>query len=443
LKDILLEYKEANMFAIIKDYINDLKGISRNVKLFIITNILHGIILGATWSGLGIVIENSFNPTILGGVFVTHALGIAVSSVPVGFSVNKYGYKPIFMAGIIISSLSFLLNGYISSITLLYILNFIFGLSQGIFEVLSAPFISVNTKKKERASIMSVMFGIYWLTILITVKASSGFILLVQNQFKLNQITSYSYYTLVIAALGILGVFSVSAMDDFDIRGVFSAPKRFLLKDNIKVIVNKEVIIYLAYIGFIGLGAGLFNPLFSNFFKDSFSLDNIVFDNLFYIQYFVMILGIFLCPILIKRFGQVVILGSASLISIPFMLIVINSLHLGNIIFPTLLFAFFMRSGFMNLALPIMYSLPLDFVEKEKKAPLAGVISLFSWVIRGLSSLVVGYVVALPAFNWSNSLFPEYIVPYYILVILYVVAVIILISGLNKKYNNRTTTHSF
>ncbi len=233
-----------------------------------------------------------------------------------------------------------------------------------------------------------------------------------------------------------LGIFPIMAMDEVDKKERLDIEKKesTLLQD-LKVVANKEVMLYLVYMGFIGLGAGLFCPFFANFFKNGLKLEPTVVGNILSVQYFAMVIGMFVCPLLVKRIGSVVTLGAASLASVPFMLIIVNSDQFGSAMVPVLTAAFFMRSGLMNLAMPVMYSLPLEFVEKEKRAPLAGIISLFSSGTRALSSFIAGRIMIIPAFNVGKYLLDGYRIPYYIAGILYAIATIILLKTYVKKYN--------
>jgi MFS family permease len=420
----------------IKSYYNDVKHASKNAKLFIITNVLYGILLGATWTGLGIVIEDSFSPAVLGTAFAMHTLGMAVASVPVGAGANKFGYKPVLMTGTIIGALCLILNGFVSNVAILYVLNFVFGLSQGVYEVLPAPCITANTKDKERSSVMSVMFGLYWLAVVIITKTSGNFIEFFQSQFNVTEIIAYKYYTFAAAIIGLLGIFSILAMDEIkDEARINMESKKSSFIEDFKMVANKEVILYLVYMGLIGLGAGLFCPFFANFFKNGLNLDPTTVGNVLSVQYFAMVIGMFICPLLVKKLGRVITLGGASLASVPFMLIIVNSDQFGAAMVPALTIAFFMRSGLMNLAMPVMYSLPLDFVKDNQRAPLAGVISLFSSGTRALSSFIAGYIMAIPAFNVGKFIIDGYRIPYYIAGVLYTIGTIVLIKTYIKKYN--------
>ncbi|KGG80057.1 hypothetical protein Y919_08410 [Caloranaerobacter azorensis H53214] len=417
-------------------YIKDVKDSSKNAKLFILTNVLFAILMGATWTGLGIIIEKTFNPKVLGTAFAMHTLGMAVSAVPVGRGANKFGYKPVLMAGTIVGAICLILNGFIPNVLLLYVINFIFGLSQGVYEVLPAPCINANTNEKERSSVMAVMFGLYWLAVVIITKTSGNFISIFQSKLGVSELVAYKYYTFISAGIGLLGIFPIMAMDEVDKKERLDIEKKesTLLQD-LKVVANKEVMLYLVYMGFIGLGAGLFCPFFANFFKNGLKLEPTVVGNILSVQYFAMVIGMFVCPLLVKRIGSVVTLGAASLASVPFMLIIVNSDQFGSAMVPVLTAAFFMRSGLMNLAMPVMYSLPLEFVEKEKRAPLAGIISLFSSGTRALSSFIAGRIMIIPAFNVGKYLLDGYRIPYYIAGILYAIATIILLKTYVKKYN--------
>ena len=417
-------------------YFNDVKSASKNAKLFMLTNVLFGILLGATWTGLGIIIENGFNPKVLGTALAMHTLGMAVAAVPVGRGANKFGYKTVLGFGTIVGAICLVLNGFVGSIMILYALNFIFGLAQGVYEVLPAPFMNANTSEKQRSSVMAVMFGLYWTAVTLITKTSGNIIEYFQGGFGISELMAYKYYTFVAAGIGLLGLIPILAMDNVKVGNIKKKlEKSTSIMDDLKLLKNKEVATYLFYMVFIGLGAGLFTPFFANFFKNGFGLEPTLVGNILSIQYLAMVIGMFLCPLLVKKFGQVITLGAMSLASVPFMLVIVNSDQFGSSMVGVLTFAFFMRSGLMNLAMPVMYNLPLEFVDEDKRAPLAGLQALFSSGTRTLSSFIAGYVMMIPTFNVGRFILNGYRIPYYIAGVLYAIASVILIKSFVKKYN--------
>jgi len=423
---------------ILKSYFRDIKNTSRNAKLFMIANAFYGILLGATWMSISVIIEDAYSPVVLGAVIVMHSLGMTVSSLPAGMAVNKYGYKAVLVVGTVLGAVCLVLNGILGSLLNLLFINFMFGLSQGIYEVMPAPFISANAESKERPTTMAIMFAVYWLAVVIVTKTSGPIVEMVQNSLGVTEMIAYQYFTNIAALIGLLGVFPILAMEESVLdRGKTIDVSSVI--DDIKVLLNKNILSYLAYMGFIGLGAGLFCPFFSNFFKDGFNLDISVVSDILALQYFAMVIGMILCPLIVKKFGQVVTLGAMSLASVPFMLLIVNSDQFGSSMVTVLFTAFFMRTGLMNLAMPVMYAFPLQFVTKEKRAPLAGMMALFSSGTRSISSIIAGILMSTPAFTVGRFLFDGYRIPYYIAGILYTIASIYLIRTFskNKKENRR------
>jgi len=417
----------------LKTYISDVKTASSNAKLFVLTNVLFGLLMGATWTGLNLIIENAFSPVVLGTALAMHTLGMAISAVPVGALASKIGYKPILLFGTIAGAICLVLNGMVGSVAILFVLNFIFGLSQGVYEVLPAPFVNATSEKEVRTSVTSVMFGTYWLAVTLVTFCSGYLITFLQSNMGLTEIVAYKYYTYIFAGIGAIGVFAILPMKN--VIPSAEVKKKTTVAEYIKAISNKEVIIYLCYMGLIGLGAGLFCPFFANFFKTGLGLDPKTMGNILSIQYFAMVIGIFSCPLLVKKFGRVVTLGATGLLSVPFMLIIANADKFGSSMIPVLTFAFFMRSGLMNLGMPIMYSLILDFVSKEKRATLSGIQTLFMSGMRAVSSIVAGFVMSIPAFTIGNFVLDGYRLPYYVAGVLYAIAIITLLVTYTKKYN--------
>ena len=68
----------------------------------------------------------------------------------------------------------------------------------------------------------------------------------------------------------------------------------------------------------------------------------------------------------------------------------------------------------MNLAMPVMYGLPLEFVSKDDRPLLAGMMSLFGSGTRAISSIIAGFLMTVPSFNLGRFILDGYRIPYYI-----------------------------
>ena len=153
------------------------------------------------------------------------------------------------------------------------------------------------------------------------------------------------------------------------------------------------------------------------------------------VQYFSIVLGMLICPIVEKKIGRISTIGITSLLSVPFMLIIANCDKFGTAMIPILSLSFFMRSGLMNLNMPLSYTEIIEFVDEDKKSTVSGIQSTFRIGLNSLSNFIAGYIMLIPSFSFMGLTLDGYRIPYYIAGVLYLIAQIILFKVFYKRYN--------
>ncbi|WP_185903743.1 MFS transporter [Hathewaya massiliensis] len=421
----------------IKSYISDIKNSSKDAKLFLLAYFLWALQGGAYWTAYMVLIQESFGTVQLGSMMAVSTLFSAISAIPVGILNNKFGFKKMMIFGTIFNTLFMVLTLYTKSFILLLVFTAFQGPPAAATDVLSAPLINASTTEKQRSTIYSLMFAGYWLIVAITSSLSGRIIVAIQSGMNIPEFAAYKYFFILVCAVSMISIIPLLMLSNIkiEVEKKKENKKKKSLGESFKEIANKDVLIYLVYVGLIGLGLGLFTPFFSNFFKDGLKLDPVTIGNVMSVQYFAMVIGMLLCPFFEKRFGRITTLGVSSLLSIPFMLIIVNCDKFGSAMIPMLTFAFFMRSGLMNLNMPIMYTIIMEFVEPDKRATVSGLQSTFRTGLSSVSSAVAGVVMSLPAFSLFGLTMDGYRLPYYIAGTLYFIAQLILFKVFLKKYN--------
>lgn len=420
----------------LQNYFRELKSSSKNTKLFLLSYFLLAIQGGAYWTAYTVIIKNMFGSVALGTTLALGTFTLAIFAIPMGALTNKIGFKKMLIISTILGALAFGATAFIPNMFILVLVTVVTAPASAAWDVIPGPFVNANTSEKERTTIFSIMFAGYWCVVALISKYSGNLITSFQSSFGIEEIVAYKYFLIFTAVLSLLGAVPLFFLDNVDFKVEESKKQdKKPFKEVFKEVVNKDVLIYLIYIGSISLGAGLFTPFFSNFFKDGLHLSPVSIGNIISTQYLAMVIGMLLCPLLAKKLGRIGTLGLASLISIPFMLVIANCNLFGSAMMPILTIAFFCRSGFMNLAMPIQNTQILEMVEPEHRSTVAGIQSTFRSGLSSVTSLIAGILMAVPSFTFMGLEMDGYRIPYYVSGIIYTLGTILLFKVFYKKYN--------
>ncbi|MCX7904483.1 MAG: MFS transporter [Caloramator sp.] len=182
--------------------------------------------------------------------------------------------------------------------------------------------------------------------------------------------------------------------------------------NRIKNITNKSIVKdFLIFNFIIGFGAGLVVPYFNIYLKYKAHIETDKVGVLMAFSTLAMALGSLITPKLALKFGKARTLIISQLISIPFLILMTNTEN--KMIFYT---SFILRSGFMNMSMPLAINLAMDIVEIENKHIMSSLINLFANLSRAISAAIGGYIIA----NYRNG----YELPYFITALLYIFALI-------------------
>lgn len=197
-------------------------------------------------------------------------------------------------------------------------------------------------------------------------------------------------------------------------------------KMNWKAFLNKYIVLFVLFAFLIRLGASLITPYFSVFLS-RMGIDRATISSLISYQYFAMVMFIFVSPWIVKKLGRVVSLGGLALVSIPFMLVIANGAAFGSHMVMAVGTGLFLRSGFMNAAMPVQQALPMEFVSKEARPAYNAVI----YVAQGIAQVVAGVLGKQFIFSLQNG----YGKAYYVTGVIYIIASVMLLVVFTKKYN--------
>lgn len=135
---------------------------------------------------------------------------MAFASLLVGRGANKFGYKAVLIFGTIVGFAYLTLKGFVTIVFIIYVLNYPKVYMKYHLHHLLTPTLTHG----ERSSVMVVMFGLYWIVVTIITQTSRNLIHYFQNSFGISELMAYKYYTSLVAGIGLLGVFTILAIDE-------------------------------------------------------------------------------------------------------------------------------------------------------------------------------------------------------------------------------------
>lgn len=197
-------------------------------------------------------------------------------------------------------------------------------------------------------------------------------------------------------------------------------------KLNWSAFLNKYIVLFVVFAFLIRLGASLITPYFSVFLS-RMGIDRATTSSLISYQYFAMVIFMIISPWIVKRIGRVTSLGGLALLSIPFMLVIANGAAFGAHMVLAVGLGLFFRSGFMNAALPVQQSLPMEFVTKDARPAYNSVI----YIVQGFAQVIAGIIGETFIFGLPNG----YGKAYYVTAVIYTIASVMLLVVYTKKYN--------
>ncbi|MFX0549283.1 MFS transporter [Hathewaya histolytica] len=419
----------------LKNYWLDIKESPRDAKLFLLSYFLFAIQWGAYFTVYTILIQMMFGTVAVGSMLSLNTILLGVLAIPMGMLTNKVGFKKMMIFASVIGAISFGITAYVPNMFTLILATLLAGPPSSVWDILPPPILNSLTTEKQRTTIYSIMYAGNWGVIALVSKLSGNGIVFLQNHFGITEIAAYKGFLVITAILSGLSLIPILFMNDIKLK-IEEKKEKKSLKESFKEVANREVVIFLIYSGLIGLGAGLFTPFMANFLKDGLKLSPLAIGNITFLKYFVMVICMLLCPIIEKKIGTIHTIGITSLLSIPFMMAIANAHVFGDkLLIPIITVSFLMRSGLMNLNMPLAYTQILEFVEPEKRATVTGLQSSFRCITQSLSSFIAGFVMQIPAFTFMGLYLDGYRIPYYIAAVLYVIAQIILYKVYFKKYN--------
>ena len=243
-------------------HLKDMGRANRNVRLLFLGSSLNGVA-----GGIFAVVFNLYilglgiSPEVLGGILSAGPFAQALGSIPMGFLMERIGFKKVFLIIYGVTAVGRLLQIATTSVPLIALAAFGGGLAFAGDFVVRLPFLAANSKPEERNNIYSLS------SILFSVSVAAGALFagfapnLIQSLFSIDQVTAYRitlYIAGFLALAGVLPFFLITDQPIINPRRISLAPYLWGM-DRFTV---QQAVVSL----FVGVGVGLTSPFMNIYY---------------------------------------------------------------------------------------------------------------------------------------------------------------------------------
>ncbi len=348
------------------NYISGFKRISKNVKLFLLSNIFTSVGLGAFFVIFNIYLkEIGLSSSLIGKINGAMSLGMALFAYFSGVISDRIGRKKALLSSIMLNSSFFLILSLSKTVGIIEMSSFGLGIAGSLFTVSEQPFVMENTNGDERTHAFSLSMATLFLGEFIG-SLAGGFLPEILGEGALGMQRSL-FITFVLVLSGTIPVLLIEGKEashpKIPVSQSLILPFKTLVKHRDKISI---VATFVGSQFLIGFGAGLVIPFFNLYFKERFSLSTGKIGMIFSLGAIIIMFGTLLSPIVRHFFGKLKGFLVIQILSLPFVLLLAFTKKLWVAIV-----SYLIRATLMNSAVPIETQLYMESVPEESRASMS------------------------------------------------------------------------
>lgn len=374
---------------------------NRNIKFFMLANVLIQIGLGVFMVMYNLYIKELGMPeTVNGKVISMTATASALMLIPAGFLSDRFGRKWIIIAGAVFGAMTLFYRSFTITETPLVTAAFLTGLFMAFVQVSGVPFLAENSKPSERVQMFSIYFAL--MTVANVVGSLLGGVISDVFQTILDMEAVYAIRWSLLAgafiySCGLIPLLSLKSRSTEIEEKVSHDP--LVPANDINLKKNLIVIFHFSFASLlIGLGSGLVVPYLNLYFSNRFDASNTYIGLILSLGSAMTAVAMLIGPMLVRKVGKVKALIIFQVLSIPFLILTAytTSLFLAAI-------GFLLRQALMNAGNPIQSAIAMEVVHDKYKGlanSLNQVVFNVGWATMG--PLTAGLVVAFGSY-WGYA----------------------------------------
>lgn len=374
---------------------------NRNIKLFMLANVLIQIGLGVFMVMYNLYIKELGMPeTVNGKVISMTATASALMLIPAGFLSDRFGRKWIIIIGAVFGAMTLFYRSFTIAETPLVAAAFLTGLFMAFVQVSGVPFLAENSKASERIQMFSIYFAL--MTVANVVGSLLGGVVSDVFQTLLDMEAVYAIrWSLLAGAFiysgGLIPLLSLKNRSTEILEKPSIEPTEST--NDISLKKNLIVIFHFSFASLlIGLGSGLVVPYLNLYFSNRFDASNTYIGLILSLGSAMTAVAMLIGPVLVRKVGKVKALIIFQVLSIPFLILTAytTSLFLAAA-------GFLLRQALMNAGNPIQSAIAMEVVHDKYKGlanSLNQVVFNVGWAAMG--PLAAGLVVAFGSY-WGYA----------------------------------------
>jgi len=380
----------------ISTYRQTFRHFSRNARLYLISNIIQGLVFSIYMLFFNLfILARGFEKDFLGFLAAIPSFVGLVFAFPAGAISDRIGHRRAMMLGTLLSALPVAGIVLLTDKAWMSALYVVFGCARTLTMVSSSPFLMENSTPEERTSLFSASFGLSTLVgffgNLIGGLLPALFAILLSVDTE--SVPAYQGTLWVVVGLSLAAVIPLALIREEERIGPLSsvpslpgvpanAPLPFKLIG--KLLLPNAI---------ISIGAALLIPYMNVFFKEKFPIPDSVLGAVFSVSSVAMGLATLASPMLAGRMGKIRALVLTQLISIPFLLAIGFAPWLG-----LAMVAFWIRAALMNMGSPLYNAFAMEQVDERARARVSSLMGMgwnIGWSVgpylSGLMQVRVGF----------------------------------------------------
>ncbi|MEK4487097.1 MFS transporter [Psychrobacillus sp. FSL H8-0484] len=349
----------------LQDWKKKIASFNRNIRMFMIANILIQIGMGVFMVMYNLYIKELGLPEAVNGKVISMtSLASAIMLIPAGFLSDRFGRKGIIIIGTVISAGTLFYRSIAVGEQSLIYAAFFTGLFMALVQVSGVPFLAENSNASERMHLFSIHFSLIMIASVVG-SLGGGVLADALHMYASLPTVDAIKYVLILGAL----IFTAALIPLFQLKPVVKRVEKESKVNPLEKELpntftrNVKIIVLFGFANLlIGTGSGLVIPYLNLYFSNRFDASNTYIGLILSLGSAMTAIAMLLGPALVKRVGQVRALVIFQLLSIPFLFITgyTNSLVIASI-------AFLMRQALMNAGNPIQSAIAMDLVHDKYK----------------------------------------------------------------------------
>ena len=347
-------------------WLKSLRSFNRNIRLFIVANVLIQIGMGVFSVMYNLYIRELGLPeAVNGSVISVTSLATAIMLVPAGILSDKFGRKWILITGTSLTAIMLLGRSIVTAEYPMLILGFATGIVWALTQVSGVPFLAENSKSSERMKLFSIHFALVTVANVIG-SLLGGVIADIALWLGAEEVRSIQISLIVGVAIfiaGLLPLFSLKSTMKLEELEDDSKELAEEVKTEANFRANFKVIVLFGIANLlIGTGAGLVIPYLNLYFANRFDASNSYVGLILALGSAMTVVAMLIGPRLVKQVGKVRALVIFQIASIPFLFL---TAFTSSLLFASI--GFLLRQALMNAGNPIQSAIAMDVVHDKYK----------------------------------------------------------------------------